>query len=262
MDITKSSGYKDFLWAVKLHRISLEMVGLWPKFNKYNKKNLWLEIWVDIIFVLLIFVSNVPMIYTVIEVWGNMISVINSLRTTLAMLIVSVKYVIIRWKRTNVLSIINMMAEDWMAFKLDRERDVMIKRAQTARLIMMIGYIFIIIESFTFIVFPCFGIQVIHVTNSTDRRKFLPLAIYHFYDINKSPQFELTFFIHIITSLLLTIIYMSVDILLVLMILHICGQLENFRCRLNNLISCKNFNKVLNNIVGTHLRLIRYEFLL
>ncbi len=127
---------------------------------------------------------------------------------------------------------------------------------------MMIGYIFIIIESFTFIVFPCFGIQVIHVMNSTDRRKFLPLATYHFYDINKSPQFELTFFIHIITSLLLTIIYMSVDILLVLMILHICGQLENFRCRLNNLISCKNFNKVLNNIVGTHLRLIRYEFLL
>jgi len=94
------------LWAVKLHRISLEMVGLWPKLNKCNKKNLWLEIWDDIIFVLLIFVSNVPMIYTVIEVWGNMISVINSLRTTLAMLIVSVKYVIIRWKQTSISRII------------------------------------------------------------------------------------------------------------------------------------------------------------
>ena len=94
------------MWAVKLHRISLEMVGLWPKLNKCNKKNLWLEIWDDIIFVLLIFVSNVPMIYTVIEVWGNMISVINSLRTTLAMLIVSVKYVIIRWKQTSISRII------------------------------------------------------------------------------------------------------------------------------------------------------------
>jgi len=94
------------LWAVKLHRISLEMVGLWPKLNKCNKKNLWLEIWDDIIFVLLIFVSNVPMIYTVIEVWGNMISVINSLRTTLAMLIVSVKYIIIRWKQTSISRII------------------------------------------------------------------------------------------------------------------------------------------------------------
>ncbi|XP_018308010.1 uncharacterized protein, partial [Mycetomoellerius zeteki] len=159
------------------------------------------------------------------------------------------------------LSIINMMEEDWMAFKLDRERDVMIKQARTARLIMMIEYVFIIMGFLTLIVLPCFGMQVTYVTNSTDRRKFLPLATYHFYDINKSPQFELTFFIHTITTLLLTIIYISVDILLVLMIFHICGQLENFRCRLINLISCKNFNKVLNNIVATHLRLIRYEFL-
>ena len=94
------------MWAVNLHRLAFEMVGLWPKLNKCNKKNLWLEIWDDIIFVLLIFVSNVPMIYTVIEVWDNMISVINSLRTTLAMLIVSVKYVIIRWKQTSISRII------------------------------------------------------------------------------------------------------------------------------------------------------------
>ncbi|EGI63386.1 hypothetical protein G5I_08113 [Acromyrmex echinatior] len=249
------------MWAVNLHRLSFEMVGLWPKSNKCTKKNLS-KIWVGVIFVLLIFVSNVPMICTVIEVWGNMIFVINNLQTTLPLLIVSVKYVIIRQKQTVLLSIVNMMAEDWMAFKLAGERDVMIKRAQTARLIMMIEYVLVIIGFLTLIILPCFGIQVTHITNSTDRRKFLPLATYHFYDTNKSPQFELTFFIHFVTTLLAITIYAFVDVFLILMILHICGQLENFRCRLINLISCKNFNKVLNNIVGTHLRLIRYEFLL
>ncbi|XP_018303871.1 uncharacterized protein [Mycetomoellerius zeteki] len=261
MDITKSSGYRDFIWAVNLHRLGFEMVGLWPNSNECTKKSLWSEIWVGIIFILLIFVSNVPMICAVIEVWGNMVLVINNLQTVLPEITASVKYVILLRKRKVLFSIVNMMAEDWVAFKLDGERDVMIKRAQTARLIMMIGYIFITIGFLTVIVLPSFDIQVTYATNSTDRRKMLPLETYHFYDTDKSPQFELTFFIHIVTILLSTNIYMSVDIFLILTILHICGQLENFRCRLINLILCKNFNKILNNMVETHLRLIRYEFL-
>ncbi len=47
-----------------------------------------------------------------------------------------------------------MMAEDWMAFKLNGERDVMIKQAQTARLIMMIGYVFAITGFLTVIILP------------------------------------------------------------------------------------------------------------
>ncbi|XP_018308742.1 uncharacterized protein [Mycetomoellerius zeteki] len=261
MDIKKFSGCKDYMWAVNLHRIGLEMVGLWPNPNKCTKKNLWPGIWVNIVFNLLIFVSNIPMICGIIQVWGNMVFVINNLRSTLPLLTVTVKYVIIRWKRTVLLLNVNMMEEDWMAFKLDGERDVMIKRAHTARLIMTIGYVLVIISFFTIIILAYFGFPVMYVTNSTDRHKSLPLKTYHFYDIDRSPQFELIFFIHTITILLFAIIYMSVDIFLVVMILHICGQLENFRCRLINLISCKNFNKVLNNIVATHLRLIRYEFL-
>ncbi|XP_018303740.1 uncharacterized protein [Mycetomoellerius zeteki] len=262
MDITKSSGYRDFMWAVNLHRLGFEMVGLWPKSNKCTKKSLWPEIWVGIVLILLIFISNVPMICAVIEVWGNMILVIDNLHTTLPQLMISMKYVIIRRKQTVLLSIVNMMAEDWMAFKLDGERDVMIKRAQTARLIMMVGYVLMVIMVVTIITLPCFGIQVLYVTNITSVRKPLPLKAYHFYNTDKSPQFELTFFIHSLTALLGGTIYMCVDFFLVLTVLHICGQLENLRCRLINLISCKNFNKVLNNIVATHLRLIRYEFLL
>lgn len=154
------------------------------------------------------------------------------------------------------------MAEDWMAYKLDRERDVMIKRAQTARLIMMIGYVFVITGSLTVIILPSIGIQVAQKTNLTGRHKLLPLATYYFYDTDKSPQYELIYFIHIITILIATTIYMSVDIFLVLAVFHICGQLENFKYRLINLVLCKNFNKVLNNVIAMHLRLMRYEFLL
>lgn len=149
-----------------------------------------------------------------------------------------------------------------MAIKSDAERAVMIKQARTARLIIIIGYILTIIAFLIIIISAYFGIQVMHTTNFTDRIKALPLESYHFYNTDKSPQFELTFFIHTIMLFLASTIYMSVDIFLLLIIFHICGQLENFRYRLVNLVSCKNFRKALNNIVATHLRLIRYEFLL
>lgn len=155
-----------------------------------------------------------------------------------------------------------MIAEDWMAFKSDAERAVMIKRARIARIIMIIGYVFAVIAFLTVTIPAYFGIQVMHVKNFTDQSKLLPLETYHFYNTDKSPQFELTFFAHAITIFLAAAIYMSIDTFLLLMILHICGQLENFRYRLNNLVSCKNFDKALNNIVVTHLRLIRYKFLL
>ncbi|XP_018376854.1 PREDICTED: uncharacterized protein LOC108770059 [Trachymyrmex cornetzi] len=261
MDVKNSSGYRDFMWAIHLQRLGFEIVGLWPKSNKCTKKSLWPKIWAGIILILLIFVSTVPMIHAVIRVWGNMVLVIDSLHTTLPLVVISLKYIIILRKQTVVLSIVNMMAEDWMAFKLDEERDVMIKRARTARLIMTIGYVVLIVGFITVVIPSYFGFVTMYITNSTVRRKSLPLETYHFYDTDKSPQFELIFFIQSVTLSLAGTIYIFIDMFLVAIVLHIWGQLENFRRHLINLISYKNFNKVLINIVVTHLRLIRYEFL-
>jgi len=97
------------MWAVNLHRLGFEMVGLWPK-SKCTKKSLWPKIWIGVVFILLIFVSNIPMICAVIEVWGNMILVIDNLHTTLPQLIISIKYVIFRRKQTGMFKIIKCLA--------------------------------------------------------------------------------------------------------------------------------------------------------
>ncbi|XP_011704105.1 PREDICTED: uncharacterized protein LOC105459626, partial [Wasmannia auropunctata] len=257
MNILAPSGYKDFLWAVELHHFGFEIIGLWPKTDKFAR--LWSEIRISIILILLIFVLNIPMIYTITQIWDDMVLVINNLQTTLPFVAASVKYVIMRWKRTVFSSIVNMMAEDWMVLKLDAERNVMIRQARIARLIMIIGYFFVLVGFFALFISSYFGIKDSEITNFTNADKQLPLQTYYFYDINKSPQYELTYFIHFTTVLFGAIIYMCIDIFLILITLHICGQLENFRCRLSKLVSCKDFNKTLNNITSTHLRLIRYK---
>ncbi|KYM88527.1 hypothetical protein ALC53_03010 [Atta colombica] len=157
-----------------------------------------------------------------------------------------------------LLLIIKMMAEDWMTLKLDTERNVMMKRARTARLIVICGYVLMILAFTVIIIFPCFGVPFRRLTNLTDRDKPLPLQTYYFYDTDKSPQFELTLVIQAITIFLAAITYTSVDAFLGLTILHICGQLENYRSRLINLVSCKDFNNALRSNVIAHLRLIRF----
>lgn len=145
-----------------------------------------------------------------------------------------------------------------MAPKIDAERDVMVKRARTARLFVICGYVLMIFAFITIIVLPCFGLPFRRLTNLTDRDRPLPLQTYYFYDTNKSPQFELTLLIQATTIFLAAIIYTSVDAFLGLVILHICGQLENFRRRLVSLASRKDFNYALRNNVIAHLRLIRF----
>ncbi|CAL1687679.1 unnamed protein product [Lasius platythorax] len=258
MDISRSSGYRDFVWAVQLHRLGLELIGLWPKTDEAAKKSHGSDIRVGLVFIMVVLGSGVPLIWALMRVWGDMVLMIDNLRITLPLIVVSVKFIIMRCKQTVLLSIVNTMAEDWTAEKLTAERDVMIRRARIARLLVIFGYVIMVLAFVMLIIFPCFGIQIRHVTNLTDRNKPLPLQTYYFYDTDQSPQFELTFLVQAITISLAAIIYTSIDAFLGLVILHICGQLENFRRGMVNLISCKDFNNALSNSVMAHLRLIRF----
>lgn len=151
-----------------------------------------------------------------------------------------------------------MMAEDWMELKIDAERNVMIRRARTARLIVTCGYFLMIFVFIVLIVLPSFGLHFRYITNLTDQERLLPFQAYYFYDTNKSPQFEFALVIQATTMFLGAITYTSVDAFLGLAILHVCGQLENFKHRLVSLTSCKDFNRALRNNVQTHLRIIRF----
>lgn len=88
---------------MELHHFSLEIFGLWPKTDKFAR--LWSEIRVGIILTLLIFVCNIPMICKIIQIWGDMVLVINNLQICLPYIIASMKYIIIRRKRTGMFRI-------------------------------------------------------------------------------------------------------------------------------------------------------------
>ncbi|XP_070170090.1 odorant receptor 10-like isoform X2 [Polyergus mexicanus] len=258
MDISKSSCYRDFEWAIELNRLTLNWIGLWPINDKVGRKKFGSDIRMGLTFITITFFFLIPLVCALMRVWGDMVLMIDNLRITLPVLSVLLKFVIMRWKQSVVLSIISMVREDWTTLKLDAERDVMIKRTRTARLIIICAYVLMIFALIMVTIFPYFGLPFRRLTNLTDRDKPLPFQTYYFYDTDKNPQFHLTYLTQVITVFLATIIYTSVDSFFGFVILHICGQLENFRRRLVNLVVGKEFNKALRNNVVTHLRLIRY----
>lgn len=98
----KKKQLSDFVWAVKLHRLGLELIGLWPncKTDEARKKDHGSDVRVGFVFITVILASGVPLIWAFFQVWGDMVLMIDNLRITLPLIVVSIKFVIMRWKRT------------------------------------------------------------------------------------------------------------------------------------------------------------------
>ncbi|XP_025264820.1 odorant receptor 13a-like [Camponotus floridanus] len=254
----ESSGYRDFLWAIDLNRRSLELIGLWPNMDGVVKRRFGPDIRASFAFIMIVFILGIPLVHAFMRVWGDMILMIDNLRLTLPIFSILLKFVIMRQKQSVLLSVINMMKEDWMTLTQVAERDVMMKRVRISRLIIICSYVLMVFTLIMITIFPYFGLSFRHLTNLTDRNKPLILQTYYCYDTDKSPQFELTYFTQVVGLFMAVVMYASIDSFLGLVIFHVCGQLENFRGRLVNLDADNEFKKALSYNVETHVRLIRY----
>lgn len=92
----------DFVWAIELNRLGLELIGLWPKTNEAIKDTFVSDIRVGMVFFVVTFLSIIPLLCSFVRVWGDMILIVDNLQVTLPLIVVSLKLVIIRWKRTGI----------------------------------------------------------------------------------------------------------------------------------------------------------------
>lgn len=148
-----------------------------------------------------------------------------------------------------------MIANDWTKSKSDMERVVMTRRAQIVRVFAVFGYLFAFISLMFMLIVPKFGMSIRYEMNKTD---IFPLPTYYLYDVSQSPYYEIIFILHLFTILTAIACYYGVDNLLGILILHVCGQLENLRTRLSNIKESEDFERIIAATVSDHTRLIRY----
>ncbi|XP_025075774.1 putative odorant receptor 69a [Pogonomyrmex barbatus] len=151
----------------------------------------------------------------------------------------------------------NMFAKDWMMSKSTQERNLMIQRAQKARILIICSYGIMGITFFFSTILPIFGITMRLTPNITDPGRPMPLQTHYIYDITKSPQYELTFISQAIYIPIAMMAYAGVDNFLSLLIFHICGQLDILQNRLIHLDKYINYHDVLKTSLAKHIDLLR-----
>lgn len=150
-----------------------------------------------------------------------------------------------------------MVVEDWIKTKTVQERDVMIKQAKIAKVIVMFGCIMMSFAAIILIIPPLFGYSMRYLTNLTDGAKPMLFQTYYLRDMSESPYYEIAFVTQATSIIMAAISYTGIDNFLGLLVFHICAQLDILKVRLLNLNNFKNFSTGLSFNIEDHLRLIR-----
>ncbi|XP_067206062.1 odorant receptor 13a-like isoform X2 [Linepithema humile] len=257
MDISKYVEYRDFEWAVKLNRIALDLLGLWPKTARNSRQKLLCNLRVLLVFVGLIFGVIIPAVHSLIRIRDDTILMMDNLQLTLPAISSSIRIAIFWWKKEAIIPVVNMMADDWIQTKNVQERSVMIRKAKNARIIITCGFCLMIIACCFIIGLPIFGMSMRLITNITDPGRPMPLQTYYIYNVTKRPHYELTFFMQAIYVMLAMTAYAGIDNFLGLLVFHICGQLDILNGRLTRLDKYINSQAMLRDCVTKHISLLR-----
>ncbi|XP_077260576.1 odorant receptor 10-like isoform X2 [Temnothorax americanus] len=256
MESSKYDGYQDFEWAMKLNRFTLNLIGLWPKVARNPRQKLMCNFRVLVTLLGLISLL-IPSIHSLIKIFGNSLLMLDNLQITLPAISCTIRIMIFWWKKEAVIPIMNMIAKDWIKLKSDQERSLMIRRAQTARIITTCSYCVMGLACFFVGVLPAFGILMRLTPNITDPGRPLPLQTHYIYDITKRPQYELTFINQAIYIPIAMMACTAIDNFLSLLVFHICGQLDILKNHLEYLDNNINCHEVLKCCVVKHIRLLR-----
>ncbi|XP_014487707.1 PREDICTED: uncharacterized protein LOC106751339 [Dinoponera quadriceps] len=236
----------------------LKIVGLWPPDNRDSREIVGSKLRLLYTFTTLLCILTIPVLASLIRVWGDMKLMIDNLQYSLSLLMTICKICIIWYKQEALAPLIDMIKNDWMKAKIKEERDVMLMYSTVTRNIAICGMFMVLLSMMIGVIFPWFGLTVRQVTNLTDPGKPLPLQSYYLHDVSKSPQFELTFLAQGMGLITTTIAYSAVDNFLGLLVIHVCGQLKNLHSRLAHMEKYPNFHAALKFNVQDHIRLIRY----
>ncbi|XP_067205194.1 putative odorant receptor 19b isoform X5 [Linepithema humile] len=178
----------DFEWAVKLNRIALELIGLWPKTVQNSRQKLMNNLRTLSVFVGLTFFILFPAIHSLIRIHHNAMLMMDNLQFTLPGISCSIRIIIFWWKKEAIVWVVNMIAEDWIKTKKAEERSMMIKKAQNARIIITCAFCLMGFACIFIIVLPIFGFSMRLTPNITDPGRPMPIQTYYIYDVTKRPQ--------------------------------------------------------------------------
>nr|QNL14955.1 olfactory receptor 11 [Aulacocentrum confusum] len=261
--------HQDHEWAVGATRLGLKVCGIWPNLQLTHWRKNLKTFRVMIATMIVIFFTTIPSSIALIQVWGDLTLIIDNLIINLPFLTAIVKLVVLWYKEEELCRLFNEIHEDWIRPKSSAEREIMIKNAKIARFITIFAYILVIwVIALHHLPFWVAGLIPRTTTNLTDiPGRGLVMQTIYFHDITDSPNFELTALGQIMSSLVAGSSYTTVDCVFGMLILHVSGQLELLKLRIENMCNDyqdfitrepRIFTKFIRIVAKLHIKLIRF----
>lgn len=84
---------------MKLHCVSLKIIGLWPKAEQSRREKLTCNLHALIIFLTITIGLVIPSTYALVKIYSNILLIVDNLIYTLPLITVLLRFAIFWWKK-------------------------------------------------------------------------------------------------------------------------------------------------------------------
>ncbi|XP_074113177.1 uncharacterized protein LOC141536503 isoform X2 [Cotesia typhae] len=242
-----------FHYECGVNKFILGLIGVWPESNqKFIKKHRTL---VDAI--VLFITLWVPRAAAFILLWGEIDALAQAGATNVPIALSVVKLLILYRRKNDFAKILDGMKEDWRKPMTKEEYEVVMKMARLGRRISILSTFLTINAIWLGAVVQIFYNIETTIVENPDPRLTLNLfwVVYLPYDTSKTSNFVLTWVIHFYTSIMSAVVYGSFDGFIVVLVFHLCGQLDLLKIwarKIADKTDLKSFKRKLRFLVKRH----------
>ncbi|XP_015181226.1 PREDICTED: odorant receptor 13a-like [Polistes dominula] len=232
------------------NRYSMKILGIWPNERKINETSSYLVLLP--LSMMLLFI-NIPQTINLYFIWGDIDLIIENLSIgNMTVFIAILKTIIFWFSGGSIRILLTNMEKDRKETNAKNEVRRMMKIANICRRISIVCTLTYYMVIILFIILHLLLIRYIG--------RILIIRSYFPYNIQSTPNYELTIFAQILAACCTGGVYTSVDTFVATLVFHLCGQLNNLKHSLRDLYSndCNEIKLKIAKIVKKHNSLNRF----
>ncbi|XP_058808733.1 odorant receptor 4-like [Phymastichus coffea] len=218
--------------AVAPCRALLRFLGAWP--DPKIPEDIFAVLRFVVATLTMILFANVAQTIMVVKVWGDLNSMIEILTTAnIPIFIACVKFLVAWFNRKILKKLVILMAEDWRRKYSTEDEDIMWENAYFSRKLSIVC----ISLALGTITAQFIMVVVFDANNRDSDERTMYMTSYFPYDIQRSPNFEITWLGQLFSNVFAASAFSAIDAFFAVLMLHLCAQLAILRKTLSKLVN-------------------------
>lgn len=242
-DLRNSNYENDIRYTVQVHKLILELIGVWPVLERSWHRKRMLKRFLNCVCCFLLSFSLIPWMLCMFLIMDTFKARLRMLGAFCFYTMVSAMYCTLIYQEDRIRECVKHVEEDWQNVKDMNDRKIMLDKAKAGRFILISATIFLFTSGFTYRLIQPIARGNIVVNENLTIRPLVQGNYYIFFDPQQTPAYEIVFSVQCLAGIVIYIVTASVCGVTALFTMHACGQLEVLVSWLENLASDDQLTK-------------------